>query len=312
LATVITTADMATIADLLGLENRTDLGDGIISGTTKLDPDKANLLLEINTRNRKISQEAVTAYARMMAAGKWLFNGAPYAVGTDCSLQDGQHRCLAIVESGATVDAVALLGLPPEAQIVTDTGRRRSASDTLTLAGVPNSANAAATVRILMAWDGGKIMHGGFTAGNVEVLDYLRDKLDVINAAVTEAMRARNNGVPIPTSALAAVHVKLVGMPEVPEEMIKTFFSKVCDGTHLSDGDPELALRGLLMRRHANGVRVSRAEGLYYIIAAWNARATGQQRDRIQLPRLGLKAETSFRLLAPTTAVGASNGAAPS
>jgi hypothetical protein len=294
--------DMDTIADLLEMQNRMDLPGGIIFGLVQLSADKARMLLDANARNRRVSDEQVNTFARMMAAGKWLFNGATMALGADGVMQDGQHRCMAVIEADVSIPTMVMLGLPPEAQEVTDTGRRRSGSDALTLSGVPNSANAAAMVRLLLAWYAGRVLHSGYTVGNIEILEFVRAQPEAVNEAVTVAMRARGNGVPISTSALSAVYFRLSGMAEVDQADIDEFFTRVCEGVGLVEGDPELALRRMVMRRHGAGARTGRAEGLYYIIAAWNSRARGERREKLQQPRGGLRAETFPELAVPVKA----------
>lgn len=289
---LLAAGDMSTIADLLELNQRMTLASGVIVGHGQIDAEKASLLLDVNTSNRTTSEELVSSFVRMMRNGDWLLNGATISVGKDNSLQDGQHRMEAVKESGVALPFTVFLGLPPEAQDVTDTGRKRSAADQLAIHAVPNAANAAAALRLLMAWESGNVLHSSYTIGNIEAVNKARAWGEEFNDSVRVGLSARLNGVAIPTAPLAALHYRLMTMDNVDRKAIDAFYTKVCQGVGIQKGDPEFALRRLFMRRAQVGIRTGRSEALYYIVRTWNARVKGQEIAKLQLPRNGLKVET--------------------
>lgn len=79
--------------------------------TVLVDPKKAELWLKKNTKNRKVSNRHVSQLANEMKEGKWLLNGQAIAFSKDGVLLDGQHRLLAVIMSGVTVEMTVAFGV---------------------------------------------------------------------------------------------------------------------------------------------------------------------------------------------------------
>lgn len=122
-----------------------------------ITPDMAEAWLKANTRNRRLRQEVVNAYAADMAAGRWQFTGETVKFDRGGNLSDGQHRLAAIAQSGATVPMLVIRGLDPDAQHVMDTGAKRTAGDALALDGVKNTTTVAAGARLALLWSSGRL-----------------------------------------------------------------------------------------------------------------------------------------------------------
>lgn len=75
-------------------------------------PALARRWLANNFRNRPVKEDTVAAYARDMAAGRWLATHQGVAFNDRDELIDGQHRLLAIVRAGVTVRMMVTFGLP--------------------------------------------------------------------------------------------------------------------------------------------------------------------------------------------------------
>lgn len=97
-------------------------------------PEQASHWLEhCNTRNRKASKPIVKAYAEDMANNRWEFTSQGISFYKDGTLADGQHRLMAIVESGKTVKMIITYGLSQSAINGIDQHKIRSVHDVLTL-----------------------------------------------------------------------------------------------------------------------------------------------------------------------------------
>lgn len=105
---------------------------------------------------RKRRSSMVDKYARDMRAGQWVLTHQAVALGPDgVSLIDGQHRLMAIVESGvgqdlltvrySTVDAAAA------ALAATDIGGKRTVAEVLSISGVLQSETAKEVVAAVSA-----------------------------------------------------------------------------------------------------------------------------------------------------------------
>lgn len=91
-------------------------------------PEAAQELLKLNIGNRPIRQNTVQSYARAMKAGEWYFTAEPMTI-LDGVLISGQKRCLAIIQSGATIRMVIAAGVHPKSRLVIDSGDRRKLLD---------------------------------------------------------------------------------------------------------------------------------------------------------------------------------------
>lgn len=99
--------------------------------------------------NRVLNRHTVLAYRRDMIDGRWAFTGDPIRFDVDGCLIDGQHRLTALSLTEGypkTLEFVVVRGLPPEAQLSMDQGRRRSSGQQLQLTGIKNSTSISAGV----------------------------------------------------------------------------------------------------------------------------------------------------------------------
>lgn len=112
-----------------------------------IGPELARQMLEKNNGNRPVSKRAVRRYAHDMSTGKWTLNGEPIILDHSGRLLDGQHRLLAVIESGVTIDALVVTGADPSVFNTIDAGNTRSGSDILSIKGYTCTKVLAAIVR---------------------------------------------------------------------------------------------------------------------------------------------------------------------
>jgi hypothetical protein len=99
----------------------------------EVDPDLAVRWLEGNVHNRKLREDVVTRYARDMKAGRWMLTHECIAFDRDSVLVDGQHRCWAVIESGATIRCMVAFEVEIDTQAVIDGGLPRNMVDVMHL-----------------------------------------------------------------------------------------------------------------------------------------------------------------------------------
>src|SRR5687768_7089981 len=114
----------------------------------RIDPDTAELLLSKNLGNRPINIQRVAKLAEEMAAGRWVFNGDAIRFNGN-GLVDGQHRLKAVIKSGVSIDTLLVEGLDHNVFPTIDTGKPRSAADTLATAGESRCKSTAATLKLV-------------------------------------------------------------------------------------------------------------------------------------------------------------------
>jgi hypothetical protein len=107
-----------------------------IKQTTELiTPAMAAKYLNLNVNNRKATNGTVSKYAQDMVTGKWTVCAMPICFYEDGSVADGQHRLMAVVESGKSQSFFVLRGLPKEAGLNIDTGKGRTLVDAAQISG---------------------------------------------------------------------------------------------------------------------------------------------------------------------------------
>lgn len=121
-----------------------------------------------NNINRNVQKASVLKEARDMTNGRWITTHEGIAFDWNGEAMDGQHRLLAIKESGLAQELLVVRGLDPAGRMVVNTGRPRRPADILKLLGregvttnnvavvrqIMNGLNRRATIpEIVDAWD---------------------------------------------------------------------------------------------------------------------------------------------------------------
>lgn len=91
----------------------------------EITPDVAKKWLEKNNNNRKIDWNRVHSYAESFKKGLWQTNPETISFYENGSLRNGQHRLLAIVESGVTVKLWVSFGVPNDS-VICDNNKQRT------------------------------------------------------------------------------------------------------------------------------------------------------------------------------------------
>lgn len=102
----------------------------------QVTPALAEEFLRSGDRNRRLSPSVADRYAETMTDGGWRFTHQGLAFDTEGRLQDGQHRCWAILKSGRPQWLLIVRGLDPDIFTVLDIGRKRTGGDAVHVAGV--------------------------------------------------------------------------------------------------------------------------------------------------------------------------------
>lgn len=243
-----------------------------------IGPDTAERWLKLNVRNRNLSPKVVSAYARDMAAGRWVENGESIKFAKDGTLLDGQHRLAAIVKSGAVVRIAVAEGLAAFTQDTMDTGRKRTTGDMLGINGETSSNVLAAVVRRALAWEvGDKQLSLNVSYTNSECADFLV-KHPEIRDSVQVALHVRRK-FPYVTTAVAGLSHWVFA--QIDQDDAAEFMESLATGASLPENHPVLALRQRFMTEKANQVATTEERRVGYVFRAWNAYRTGQSMSRI-------------------------------
>ena len=248
--------------------------------------------------NRKVSINIVDEYAAAMLRGEWEVTHQGIAFSDEDHMVDGGHRLRAVIAAdaekpGITVPFMVTFGLPEEAMLAMDIGRRRVPADFLTMSGEQNVTTLSGILRMTYcyynvpwahneSWSRHRItptMQNDFLAGNPELRE-----------SVYEAMPLRKL---FKGSASGAFH--FIATKERPDVDVADFLYQLRSGELLAKGDPALTLRELMLNSKASLRRFSASEELALMIKAFNRWAkqeeshllafrSGEQFPRIYVP----------------------------
>jgi len=110
-----------------------------------MTPAIAAVVLSRNEANRPISRLNLDRIMNDIENGRWEFNGESVVLSEDGFLNDGQHRCLAVRETGRSIRTAVTFGAKRESRFTVDTGNARTVGNFVGMQGHADG-NAVATV----------------------------------------------------------------------------------------------------------------------------------------------------------------------
>jgi hypothetical protein len=253
----------------------------------EITPALAETYLGKNISNRHVRKGHFQALASDMTAGRWQSSHMALAFDTDGNLIDGQHRLLAIIESGVNQWMLVVRDVPKSVQEVIDAGAARSGADALKLSGRVDSNHpaVAAAARIAILWDEGHHrtvragINGSRKVTNSEITAWVDEQLALppgalnITGAVGQA-RTWHGVNDLMSLSVSSFCMLLLGT--VDEADAVEFFNNLDSMSFTGNDDPVKQLYHRLnqAKQRKEGLRISQI--LWYILTAWNAFREGQ------------------------------------
>lgn len=246
-----------------------------------ITPDVARTWLERRpAHQRRITFTWAAKLAEQMKDGTFEPTGDTFRFDTNGHLIDGQHRCLAIAESGVTLKgALVVKGVNPEAFGKIDIHRRRTPSQFVE--GSYTGIRSGAARLFLMYEKDPELLN----------IRQLGASFDV--GAVVKAEEAHPNIEKLaPDIAVIANATRISGAillmvtaygTERGETLLHDWLVGLETGANLDADDPRLAMRRLWALNHKvlnRAVEQRRSFGL--IVKAWNAYVTDEPISRLQ------------------------------
>ncbi|MCR4331465.1 MAG: DNA sulfur modification protein DndB [Sulfuricaulis sp.] len=251
---------------------------GVTTQVVELTPALARVLLERNDANRKLSPFFIDAYARDMEHGAWRFNGEPVIISDDGKLNDGQHRCAAVIEANTAITVPLVIGVSRDTRTTLDQGRIRTAGDYLAMEGHIDPNVLAAASSYIWQWQTRGVLSGGGKAKPTksELLE-LVDKHPDIAGSVAAIPR---KGAPAAGghSLLAFCHWAF--SVAAPKSDVDMFMVSLTGGASLLSRDPILYVRNRLITERGRLRLNDKAE---LIFRGWNAHRKGESVSRIPI-----------------------------
>lgn len=117
-------------------------------------PEIAAFCLSRNKSNRAVNSSRVQTYSNEMAGGRWLLNHQGIAFNNFGNMFDGQHRCLAVIRSGVSVQMFVTFGVFTGDSVenrnvfmTVDIGSPKRASSMLSALGVSKAGQLASAAK---------------------------------------------------------------------------------------------------------------------------------------------------------------------
>jgi hypothetical protein len=242
-----------------------------------LTPVLAQLLLERNPINRPISKLGRSEIRQDIANGRYVFNGESIIVSDAGTLNDGQHRCMTVLDTGIPIQTVIVFGPKEETRFTVDSGRSKSVSNFLSMKGRKYTHILGAVAGFTLQWKQfGLLGTGGGQRPTKQAILDAADRFKGIDASVELAasgLKTVGN-----TAVLAFAHYAI--WKGSSRENADFFLKKLIDGDGLRKGDPILYCRNRLAGMGTGVNANTRAE---LLLKCWNAHRLGHGIDHFKL-----------------------------
>jgi len=238
---------------------------GVISERIVLTPELAKAMLNNNPDNRLIRVGNLKKLEDDIRAGRWTFNGEPILISNEGMVNDGQHRCTAVIETNIPIETMIVFGLERASRITVDQGGAKAACDYLSMEGVPNSTNVAAIGRLLIAYeqsDGKNFSGSSYISSGEIVARYYKDPALGRSALFAASLHVHSKKLG-PPSVFGFCHCLF---SRIDPASADTFLRQVGVGENIKKSDPAFAVREGLFRE-----RLARDEKAHIIMRGWNA-----------------------------------------
>jgi hypothetical protein len=255
---------------------------GARSGTLIVDKATAEILLEGEGAQRKVIRQQVTRYAEAMAAGKWIDNaGGDLLFDVSERLRGGQHRLLAIMQSGVTV-SFKVRWDQTEQEIWADNEGGTPWSAAAISGGGKNASLRSAITAHLLSLDkfGGEFgLQPSYQPSRLEIAEHMTDER--IHEASDMARHVRNHINIIP-SAVGVVYASAGNSNAATPDFLNGFFEKLATGAGAELGDPVLTVRNMLVGVTFDKLASRRWQTAYVLARAWNHTLNGDSVMKLQ------------------------------
>lgn len=255
---------------------------GIFSEEVALTPVLAELMLEANANNRNIRQNKVAEFATDIINGDWELNGEPIIVADSGELNDGQHRCYAVIAAGKPMRTVITFGVRRSSRLTVDVGTARQAGDFLSMDGHKFGFLAAAVAALVWQYEktgyAGK-HSGGSRPTKVQIRHTYAGHPGLEESIVFVTHTAGGGAGGRKASVLVFCHYLLKQRNKAAAD---AFISRLILGDGLSRGDPIYHAR----ERMLQDGRMRSEERIELVLRTWNATREGRRATKAS-PILG-------------------------
>ena len=262
-----------------------------------ITPAEAQTIYDRRHKNRPVNMSKVKKYAKAMEAGQW--KPCTTLQFLDDRLEDGQHRMLACITSGVDFEGYVNYHDDSEQFSVYDTGKNRTNSDVLAIAGVKHYKMASSACAILeQVYSKNGIIRS--TSGTSHIPTYEIEKVFMKYPDLEYSCSLFSGAkkfFKIPSASAVPLHFMLrkaeIGVPnsEGLESFMadKFFVDHLLKGFGLYENHPVATFRNYIQKCYAQEVkgtdRVTHQAMICGGIMVWNRFIRGQSMSRFVVPK---------------------------
>jgi hypothetical protein len=223
----------------------------------------AQELLKNRLPNRPVSKVRVRSMIDDLRRDRWQTNGESIILDHDLRLLDGQHRLMAVSESGISITTLVVVGVDPSAMPSIDQGKAKGGADVLHMAELPHAQQLSSTAKWLWRFENQRMRQTTVLLRNDELPGFVAEHPGLSSSL--EWGRSIKSLLP---QGLAAMAYFLMAKQDAA--LSKKVFRALATGLEMSASDPIWPLRERFLkdkppRTHA--ITVARCAAL---VLAWN------------------------------------------
>lgn len=208
-------------------------------------PYLAQVFLQNNTANRRVSPKNLEDVIRDILSGEWDLNGESIKFSREGLLNDAQHRNFGVLLTGENIKSVIVFGLQRASNRTVDKGRKRTGADQAGTRGEKNAVVLSAAAALAFH------LYEGRAGTAVETDDYLIENGDKLREGLAAAGTGSIPKIGHAAPVVAATHLLGIG---AHRDDLREFFHIVRTGLVEKNTDPARAIYNAL-----NPARVSDA-----------------------------------------------------
>lgn len=246
-----------------------------------VDPPLAkHWLAKLSEHQRRPSSWHVRHLVRIMRDGKWLPSNDAICFDTGGYMINGQHRLLAIIETGMTLLFDVRRGLPPESFLIMDVQKVR-----LVTAYMPEKCryvlNGAA--KMLIVW-----LKDDFPFGSMvkptspEIMDIVESNPKLVESAELIYSYGVRLSCLCGAGFQAFLHWYFITQENQHRDKADAFFNDIATGGGLNNGHPGLALRNRLL---VSSAKLLTRDKQAYMLKALKAYLRGESLTKMSWKR---------------------------
>lgn len=240
-----------------------------------ITPERAKQLLEAKRpTNRPISPNQVNMLVRAITEGLWEVNFDTIKLTSKGELIDGQHRMMACVTAGKSIQTWVAYDVSVKSMATMDTHKPRSASDNIAIIGYQNASLITATIR--------KLVFFATNSKSIKLSPRETETLLRLHSIQESCRQAMHGGKGLfPGSSLAAIHyIGAMVQSRQDEKLVLAadkFLKTVKSGIPNYEGDPAYVVREFVIAKNASRVSTIDPQTKDRMLAAaWEAHRAGK------------------------------------